>query len=779
MARKFQSNDPFGQYRGRTMLFCRAAPENSEWIAVLFFLEPWQRKDMMKSTFQYLRFEFLSFRLTFFLVALYIFNSLPTLSFAFTVSPTEKFQKYALLIGINDYDKKKFVPLEGSRNDIFLVQKVLSERFGILEENMKILLDKRATHVAIREAFRALVEKVTSGDMVYIHYSGHGSLACDLSGDEEEPWGWDSTWVPYGSRSGVNFDNSIDCEDVKGRESSPHEDEGADSVDPAQLNDFDILDDQINRWLSSLLAKTDHVVLVSDSCHSGTVTRGKDAMATRGAPIDMRTHPLEETPVPSPPTSGIRVSACRDNEKAVEKTMADGKVHGLFTWFWCQTLQEAAPGDTWADMHRRTYARVQQRTPVQHPQIEGMSRKTVFQEQFSNRPRTATIIEVSNNGTQARIDEGKLLGVTVGSIYRKYAPDANPSPKSKLTITHSGATESDGSVQGIFQIGDQVILEKYQPNHRPFKVFLNADLENDRPLLAKLAQVVEGLTTYETTADQASSDYVLYVVRPRRKEGAFIYETPSASLPKSFLEEKPFCYILRPDETILFGNLTISLADTNYGFFRVRENLEKIARIKNLKSLTAAPGRESRVSLVVSVWEETNDLSVGDKKIEDRDWKKKDTFTATELQEYEFMVGQLLSFEILNQSKQPYFTYLVNFTESGEIIPFFPAPFRNREHGKVRPGGKREVEEVSLILEKPGIEYVRLIASSQPIDIYTLGQSDYQFENRSIKSDIPLAPLEVLLRSKTFFTRGFSQTAIAPIPISEWATVQFTLQVKD
>ncbi|MDM8539822.1 caspase family protein [Desulfococcaceae bacterium HSG9] len=94
--------------------------------------------------------------------------------------------KYALLIGIQDYRGEKFKPLQGTLNDIELMRAILTDRFEFKPENIIILTDSKATHTAIKIQFEKLQARLKPGDMVYIHYSGHGSFTCDLNGDEGE-----------------------------------------------------------------------------------------------------------------------------------------------------------------------------------------------------------------------------------------------------------------------------------------------------------------------------------------------------------------------------------------------------------------------------------------------------------------------------------------------------------------------------------------------------------------------------------------------------------------
>jgi hypothetical protein len=219
--------------------------------------------------------------------------------------------KHALLIAIQDYSKTPFNSLKGPVNDVKLTEGVLRERFGFSDNDFIIIKDAQATHTGIEKAFKALIERVQTDDFVYIYYSGHSSQTADLNGDN--PSGKDQTWVSYGART------------------------GRDGID-----NYDVLDDEINAWLAKLYAKTDHVVFVSESCHSATVSRA------------VTSH-------------GIRVKAARDHEFVIEQLREDNQYYGLFTWHWVRNLQQVQAGDTWNDVFKRTYAQVTAETFILSP----------------------------------------------------------------------------------------------------------------------------------------------------------------------------------------------------------------------------------------------------------------------------------------------------------------------------------------------------------------------------------------------------------------------------
>ena len=136
--------------------------------------------------------------------------------------------KYALCIGINDYPGTGS-DLAGCVNDANDWAKELRTRgFHVTQ-----LLDRQATGAAMRGAIRSMLASAQSGDLALIQFSGHGSFVDDLDGDE--PDGTDECLCPYDISS-------------KGP----------------------ITDDELFSIYSGRPAGV-KALMISDSCHSGTV----------------------------------------------------------------------------------------------------------------------------------------------------------------------------------------------------------------------------------------------------------------------------------------------------------------------------------------------------------------------------------------------------------------------------------------------------------------------------------------------------------------------------
>src|SRR6185437_8921656 len=153
--------------------------------------------------------------------------------------------KRALLIGIDYFGSQN--QLSGCVCDIDDMQKWLSKHgfseFTVLRDlasDPKHENRSCPTRANILSAMSAAVKKCQPGDMLYIHYSGHGAQLPDVNGDENDKKnGQDDCICP------VDFDwNAPD-------------------------NGF-IRDDKLHEVLVTDLPKSVKLRVVFDSCHSGS-----------------------------------------------------------------------------------------------------------------------------------------------------------------------------------------------------------------------------------------------------------------------------------------------------------------------------------------------------------------------------------------------------------------------------------------------------------------------------------------------------------------------------
>ena len=223
--------------------------------------------------------------------------------------------KKALCIGINDYP--------GTGNDLAGCVNDANDwaaELGSRGFTVTKMLDKKATHAAMTKAIGSLVKDAKKGDTLIITYSGHGTWVPDSSGDE--PDGRDEGLCPY---------------DIK-------------TAGP-------LLDDEI-RVLFAACGQGVRLVLISDRCHSGSVTRGSeeglDANGPRARFLPLAAWmPEAELPRagrrPATLVSGLRraggellLAGCHDTEYSWD-TSFQGRPNGAFTYYALKTLRERNP----------------------------------------------------------------------------------------------------------------------------------------------------------------------------------------------------------------------------------------------------------------------------------------------------------------------------------------------------------------------------------------------------------------------------------------------------
>lgn len=250
--------------------------------------------------------------------------------------------KRALLIGIGKYQVLPRLP--GSKNDIDLVNQVLLSRYGFAEHDIHIVRDEAATREGVLAGLNRIVTEAGPNDVVYIHYSGHGSQVEDLNGDEPDDH-LDETIVPADGRT----------------EGVP-----------------DITDDELDEILSRL--KTSKAVVVLDSCHSGTATRGLE-VRVRSVPEDHRVNLYKKSGVTTRAIVPVNLhayvlfSGAASHEEALDGPV-DGRYHGFFTHSLFKSLQTAPMGASTREIFsgaKQELKRIQNqfgRTSMPEPQLE-------------------------------------------------------------------------------------------------------------------------------------------------------------------------------------------------------------------------------------------------------------------------------------------------------------------------------------------------------------------------------------------------------------------------
>lgn len=164
----------------------------------------------------------------------------------FQVSVTFAQKKRALVIGLGEQEDVSWGKINGDK-DVPLVCKFL--RLAGFKD-IKTLVNSQATKTKIIDAFKSMSVRCKSGDIVCIHFSGHGQQMTDIDGDEKD--NLDEAWIPY---------------DAYRRYSD--KDKG----------EKHLSDDEIYVLLSAIkksIGDKGKLLVVVDACHSGDSSRSEE-----------------------------------------------------------------------------------------------------------------------------------------------------------------------------------------------------------------------------------------------------------------------------------------------------------------------------------------------------------------------------------------------------------------------------------------------------------------------------------------------------------------------
>jgi metacaspase-1 len=234
--------------------------------------------------------------------------------------------KRAVCVGINNYPGT-FNDLKGCVNDA-------RDWFALLQGfgfEVSLMLDSQATAQNVKDALQGLVDETNGGDIAVFTYSGHGTQVVDRNSDEADP-----------------YDEAI------------------------FLYDDSVIDDELRVILQGIHPQAT-LVVISDSCFSGSVTRiaGEKAVPRFVPPADStvgrvarRSFLLPEADMPE-----ILISGCSDSEYSYDAEF-NGRPNGAMTALALRVIQQN-PDVTYREFYAGLRALLPTEDYPQTPQLEG------------------------------------------------------------------------------------------------------------------------------------------------------------------------------------------------------------------------------------------------------------------------------------------------------------------------------------------------------------------------------------------------------------------------
>ncbi len=259
--------------------------------------------------------------------------------------------KRAVCVGINDYPGTSN-DLSGCVNDARDWADLLTNKFDF-GNNVTLFTDSNATKSNILDALSDLVSTAKEGDVIVFTFSGHGTWVYDQGESDESD----------------NRDEAICAYDTI------------------------ILDDEI-RGIIGQIEPDAHLTIISDSCHSGTISRSQ--LDRRYARVHHRTEENAPKPKYMPPPNIVKpiealitshlpirrrflypeagmpevvLTGCNATQYSYD-AFINGRFNGAMTAFAIQLIK-SNPHQTYIDLYKDLRQLLPNPQYPQNPQLEG------------------------------------------------------------------------------------------------------------------------------------------------------------------------------------------------------------------------------------------------------------------------------------------------------------------------------------------------------------------------------------------------------------------------
>ncbi|HSR40486.1 MAG TPA: caspase family protein [Phnomibacter sp.] len=572
--------------------------------------------------------------------------------------------KRALLIGVANYPDPRWKPLS-SATDLNYMQEALQLQ-GFAKENMTLLADEQATKSGISQAFESLTKNIQAGDIVYIHFSGHGQQIEDDKENQDEVDGYDEAIVPY---------------DARGK---------YDPVKYQGQNHF--RDDLMGQYLNgirSAVGANGSVLVVIDACHSGTATRSAEFATVRGDPTPFASpeyKPVLTTGLsrlsnvqegfmsdgPLKVSNMVVFSASSPNQVNYETKDATGTGVGSLTYALARALQRMEPNSNYGELFAAVKAMIQSDYPQQLPMMEGDANQQVFSGNFLAKEDQQKIDRWLSD-TSFIVSMGQLQGIYAGTELN-ILNASNRSLLGTAIISESNPVSCVGNTSKPFDKAQPYLVTVKSYGTPPvllgMKVVANKGVnEKQKALIEEWVKTLPGVQLSD------NADYMLALANVNGQCNMELVETGDAIRWKGAEAngKKP------SDET----TKSITAA------------LQQGARSRFLRSMPDGGPLAGQIELVIEAQAE-KDAS--------NEWK--------------LNRGMPYKFTIINNSPVRVYYNLLNILPTNETSVLLPAPPESPQNYSIGPG-QRIVEDGIMVEVNAalGKEWLKIICSVRPIDL--------------------------------------------------------------
>ncbi len=559
---------------------------------------------------------------------------------------------HAALIGVGAYPKSTGWSQLSSANDMELLSLTLQD-VGFLSENIHTILDTQATKKGITDFLQQEVApKLHKGDLLVLHFSGHGQQATDDNRDEDD--GLDECWVPFDSpkeyQAGVYEGDNLLRDDEIGS----------------------ILDDFLER-----VGPEGYIFLSVDACHSGTSTRGlgtaRGTDVTMGKPASPRKGLFGQNEHDTPSKPDQFTAKARNNlvvftsssptQLSYEQSYSREQF-GAYTYELCRGLRAMEQSSTVLELYDEVKKRLQNLGLHQTPTAEGFLNNPMFGGRLTPPVPVFRIVEQQAPDT-LRLDVGSLKGIYPGTIMALFpagtADTTQVDPIARGIITSVTAVNSDLALTAPVSASAIENSRAYPIFTVPPPIDLSVHLRDLSP---------------EVTAN----------IQAILKDNPLIR---ISDLPASLIIEdnQDSIFIWTPDDRLIWSK---PLANDTGG--QIIGAIKQHVQATALRLIeTKDPAYQATVQLLI---------------LTDNGWEV--------FQSDQVIQGSKMRFVVTNTGDIPFYYSLVDIQPDDQVFTLIPKLGEDERLSYLEPGEKDKTE--SFTIKPPfGPETIKLICTDQPV----------------------------------------------------------------
>jgi hypothetical protein len=634
-------------------------------------------------------------------------------------------EKYAIIVAVGNYPKSTGWGTISSINDVPLIKEtLLNQEFKA--ENISILIDDEATYKGIKNALNSLLTRIKPDDIVVLHFSMHGQQIFDDNGEEID--GKDEALVPYDAWVRYNHN-------YKGE------------------NHF--RDDEIGNYITKFrnaLHAHGQLLLLLDSCHSGSTTRGGVSRGSKAvfAPIgwkpnkngnptgsDMYEDSIEKINIDAAPF--VLISGASANELNYEY-----KGTGSLSYAFAKAMSNLGSNYSYNQLFAKIETEMNIISPNQNPTIEGDLNVELFNNNYIKQQPYFKVKSILRADV-IKIQAGKLHGLFKNTTVNILTSGTTKASEENIitngTITFSKFNEAiiklDKPLDDLNEKKYWVFVDKPSYEEMSINVFFDKTLK-DEPIKLGVSSFLSKNKLGEIVKHIDSSDVVLM------QKNNFI--TLNATNGLEAVDK----------DNDARGSITIEEINNRLSSFAHGQYLKKLD-FKNYDY-------EFEFKLIPIEYDILND--------EEGALLDSNNFVNAN---GTFQVRPEIDnvkLQVTNKSKKPLYFSIVEINSKGEVFPFLPNDncVLNNDERKLSPG-QTEVFECRFSFESP---YEKLIlkgfAAPYPINFQST------VESRGEGSRSGTNPLENFLGNTYTQSRGGSGSSISNTKIDGF-TYDFVYEI--